>query len=331
MSKKALIIGIDTYQMPYSDLNWAVSNAESMHQLLAYHQDEEPNYNCHVLLDKMENGDRITRANLRETCADFFSEPCEQALFYFSGHAVLTTFGGHLCTWDTIRNDWGVSMQEIMQMTFDAKAQDIFMILDCCHSGDLANPAMFKNGNNPLALLRENMTVIAGTRAGEEAVEVGGRGLFTAAVLDALEGGAADHMGWVTAPSIYAYVERRFGEGEQRPVYKSHTTKISIIRQCAPLIDRLKLRELSIYFPTIDFRYKLDPEFEPEDEHGNVHDPVNHKKVAIAQIFKEYRDSGLLKPSNKGEQLYWTARRSHSVELTNRGREYWQLVKSGKI
>jgi hypothetical protein len=331
MSKKALIIGLDTYQMSDANLNWAVTDAEAIYQLLAYHQDGESNYECRVLLDRMENGNPITRASLREACADFFSEYSEQALFYFSGHGILTSFGGHLCTSDAIPNDWGISMQEIMQMTFDSNAQDIFLILDCCHSGDLANPTMFKNGSNPLALLRENMTVIAGARAAEEAMEAGGRGLLTAAMLDALEGGAADHMGWVTAPSIYAYVERRFGEGEQRPVYKSHATKINVVRQCAPLIDRLKLREITKYFPTLDFQYKLDPEFEPEDEHGNLHEPVNYEKVAIAQLFKDYRDSGLLKPSTAGEQLFWTARRSHTVELTNRGREYWQLVKGGRL
>ena len=78
-------------------------------------------------------------------------------------------------------------------------------------------------------------------------------------------------------------------------------------------------------------QYRLDPEYEPEDEHGNVHQPVNEEKVAIAQLFKEYRDAGLLRPSMKGEQLYWTARRGHSVELTPRGREYWWLVKKEKL
>ena len=98
-----------------------------------------------------------------------------------------------------------------------------------------------------------------------------------------------------------------------------------------PLIERLKLLELIEHFPSVNYKYELDPEHEPEDEHGNFHEPVNHEKVAIAKLFKEYRDSGLLKPSTPGEQLYWTARRYHTVELTNRGREYWNLVKDGKI
>jgi hypothetical protein len=155
--------------------------------------------------------------------------------------------------------------------------------------------------------------------------------LFTAAVLDALDGGAADHMGWVTAPSIYAYVERRFGSWDQRPVYKSHTTRVTIVRECEPLIERLKLHRLTELFPSQACKYQLDPEYEPEDEYGHVHEPVNREKMAIAQLFKDYRDAGLLKASTSGEQFFWTARRGHTVELTARGREYWWLVYNKKI
>jgi hypothetical protein len=338
MSKKALIVGLDTYQSEeIEDLTWAVSDAEAIQQLLAYNgdrlqnEDPTPNYECRILLNQMEDGSPITRAALRKACIDFFSEKNEQSLLYFSGHGVLTSFGGLLCTADAIPDDWGIPMEEIMKMTAKSNAEDIVLILDCCHSGDMANLSFFENGENPLALLRENTTIIAASRFNQEAIEDGGHGLFTAAVLDALEGGAADHMGWVTAPSIYAYVERRFVGAQHHPVYKSHASKINVVRQCAPLIDRLKLMELITYFPDIDYKYKLDKEFEPEDEFGNLHEPVNHEKVAIAQLFKDYRDSGLLRPSTTGEQLFWTARREHTVELTNRGREYWYLVKSGKL
>lgn len=338
MSKRALIIGLNTYRSDdIEDLSWATSDAEAIHQLLAYNGDHPPNenptpnYECRVLLNRMEDDSPITRAALRKARSDFFSETNEQSLLYFSGHAVLTSFGGHLCTSDTMPNDWGIPMAEVMQMTVNSNAEDILLILDCCHSGDMGNPSIFNTGDNPLALLKENTTVIAASHFNQEALEEGGHGLFTAAVLDALKGGAADHMGWVTAPSIYAYIERRFIGSTHRPIYKSHASKINVVRQCAPLIDRLKLLELVSHFPSVNHKYKLDSEFEPEDEFGNFHEPVIHEKIAIAHLFKEYRDAGLLKPSTPGEQLYWTARRSHTVELTNRGREYWNLVKNGKI
>jgi hypothetical protein len=212
-------------------------------------------------------------------------------------------------------------------------ARQILLILDCCHSGDIANPATInrETGKSPLATLREDMTVIAASRSLEVAIEAGGHGLFTGALLDALEGGAADHMGFVTAPSLYGYVSRRFTAWDQRPVYKTNATDVLTVRECAPLIARLQLRQIATYFPAADYRYRLDPEYEPEDEHGNVKEPVNKDKVAIAQLFKAYRDAGLLKPSDPGLQLYWVARRSDTVELTPRGREYWWLVVNDKI
>jgi len=332
MVRRALIIGINTYQNA-TDLAACVADAESMRDLLERNSDESKNYDCRVLSDRMEDGSPITRAALRRACEELFKDFQGEVLLYFSGHGVLTQCGGHLCAYDSAPNDWGVPMDEIVKLATDSRASDILLILDCCHGGDIANSAALnsQSGSNPLALIRENMTVIAASLPAQTSVEAGGHGLFTAAVIDALEGGAADHMGWVTAPAIYAYVERRFGSWEQRPVYKSHATSVAPVRQCAPLIDRYKLRKLVNLFPTNDHQYPLDPEHEPEDEHGNVREPVNNDKVAIAQLFKDYRDAGLLKPSTPGEQLYWTARRSHTVELTPRGREYWWLVRNNKI
>jgi hypothetical protein len=302
-----------------------------MHPVLERHKHGGLNYSCTVLLDKMGNGSPITRPALRQAVSELFENFQGDVIFYFAGHGVLTQTGGFLCTRDAEKNDWGVPMQEIVQLAMDAKARDILIILDCCHSGDFANPSLMKNGPNPLATIRENMTVIASSRAVEDSIEAGGHGVFTAALLDALNGGAADHMGWVTAAAIYSYVERRFGSNDQRPVFKSHTTDVSVVRECEPIIELLKLRRLVEFFPQQDYKYPLDPEYDPEDENGNVHEPVNQKKWDIGVLFKEYRDAGLLKPSVPREQLFWTARRRHTVELTPRGKEYWWLVARNKI
>jgi hypothetical protein len=138
-------------------------------------------------------------------------------------------------------------------------------------------------------------------------------------------------MGTVTAPALYTYVSRRFTAWDQHPVYKTNATEVLSVRQCEPLIERLQLQRLPELFETAYDKYPLDPEHEPEDENGNVKAPVNHQKVAIAQLFKSYRDAGLLKPSNPKLQLYWVARQSDTVELTPLGREYWWLVKYDKI
>jgi hypothetical protein len=280
----------------------------------------------------MEDGSTISRSKLRAALNELFKFDGD-ALLYFSGHGFLSTTGGLLCTGDATPDDWGIPMQEVVDLALQSSARQILLLLDCCHSGDIANPATMNKGGgkNPLTTIRENMTVIAASRALEVAIEAGGHGLFTGALLDALEGGAADHMGYVTAPAVYTYVSRRFTAWDQRPVYKTSATEVLSLRECEPLIARLQLRQLATLFPTADYKYPLDPEHEPEDEHGHVKEPVNQEKVAIAQLFKSYRDAGLLKPSDPKLQLYWVARRSGTVELTPRGHEYWWLVVNDKI
>ena len=331
MARRALIVGIDTYGGGNS-LKACVADAEAMAEVLARHKDGEKNFDCIVLLDRMEDGSPITRPKLRAALTELFKFDGD-ILLYFSGHGFLSKTGGLLCTTDAVKDDWGIPMQEVVDLAIQSTASHILLILDCCHSGDIANLATMNKdgGKSPLATLRENMTVIAASRATEGAIEAGGHGLFTGALLDALEGGAADHMGFVTDSALYAYVSRRFAALDQRPVYKTNATDVLIVRECEPLIGRLLLRQLATHFLKADYQYRLDPEYEPEDEHGNVKEPVNHEKVAIAQLFKSYRDAGLLKPSDPKLQLYWAARRNETVELTPRGREYWWLVVNDKI
>ncbi len=332
--RRALIVGINQYEK-LRPLRGATNDAKEIERLLSRNEDGGPNYECRLLLDVIEDGKPITRVSLRRACQELFANFRGDVLLYFAGHGVLTPTGGYLCTVDAEMDDWGISMQEILDLANNSVASDILLLLDCCYSGDMGNVSLLNSRSHKdalaLATVRENTTILAASHAQQTSEEDTGHGLFTAAVLDALDGGAADHMGSVTAPSIYAYVEPRFGSWDQRPVYKSHATTVTPVRRCAPLIGPEELRKLVNYFNSPDYKYPLDPEHEPEDEHGNRHEPVNEEKVAIAQLFKEYRDAGLLKPSTEGEQLYWTARRSHTVELTRRGKQFWRLASSGKI
>lgn len=332
MPKKALLVGIDKYDN-IGQLTGCVADAVAMKDILSKNDDHSRNYGCQLMVYGPDNvGTKITRPLLKQACRELFNFSGD-VLLYFSGHGALTAEGGYLATSDGQRDDWGISMQDVVQMANSSRANDILLMLDCCHAGAAGNaPLLNTTGSaNPLATLRENMTVIAASRDTQVALEQGGHGLFTTALLDALGGGAADHMGWVTAPTIYSYVERRFAEWSQRPVFKTNASELSVVRKCAALIDRLKLEELVKHFPAEDYKYGLDPEFEPEDEFGNLHEPVNHEKVATGILFKEYRDTGLLKATVPGEQFFWVARRSHSVELTHLGREYWRLVKYDRL
>lgn len=330
--KRALLVGINEYDH-VPDLKWCVADATAMREVLQRNEDGSPNYGCRLLVygdGQLEK--KITMRMLRAALVELFDYTGDVLLF-FSGHGALTEMGGYIATCDALIGSWGIALEEIIQLAVQSRAGNVLIILDCCHGGDAANllSPLTLSGNNPQARLRENMTVIAASRNTQSTSEANGHGLFTAAVLDALGGGAADLIGCVTATSIYSYVDRRFGEWMPRTVYKAHVTEVTTVRQCAPLISRPDLRELVKYFPTPDYKYTLDPEYEPEDEKGNVHEPVNQEKVKVARLFKEYRNVGLLRATIKGEHFFWAARRSHTVELTSRGYEYWHLVINDRV
>jgi hypothetical protein len=312
-------------------LNACVADATAVAQLLSEHCDGKPNYEC-KLLTAVDQSSAVVRSKLRASLTELFQEFSGEVLFFFSGHGAILPTGGVLATSDAELDDLGVSMGELVNMANSSKASDVLLIIDCCHAGDLGNsPGMVSTNGSVFASLREGVTVLAAAKNSQAAIEAGGHGLFTAALIDALDGGAADHMGWVTAPSIFSYIERRFGAWGQRPVFKMHADSLAVVRECAPLIDRYKLRLLVTYFPTLDFKLSLDPEYEPEDEFGNTPDQVNTQKVELAALLKDFRDAGLVTASVPGEQFFWAARRSHNIELTARGREYWQLVRGGRI
>jgi hypothetical protein len=328
-ARRALIVGINHYQNAPS-LTGCVPDAVEMHRLLSSNEDGSPNFDCLVMT--AENaGSAISRVDLKRALQRLFSADLKgQTLFYFSGHGAIEPAGGYLATSDAEEDDVGVAMAELIELANQSSASDICLILDCCHSGQLGNMGL-GGGANPFTLMREGTTIIAASGASQVALEEGGHGVFTGAVIEALSGGAIDYMGWVTPPSIYSYVERRFNAWGQKPVYKTHTSELTVVRKCAPLIAPEDLRKLVTYFPKPDASFTLDPEYEPEDEHGNVAGPINVEKVATAQLFKRYRDAGLLRPVEPGEQLYWTGRRGHDVALTARGKEQLALVKQGRI
>jgi uncharacterized caspase-like protein len=168
VSRRALVVGIDAYNSG-NNLYACVADATAMGGVLSRHQDGEKNFDCVLLLNQMEDGSPITQPKLRAALTQLFNFDGE-VLLYFSGHGFLSKTGGVLCTTDASKDDSGISMQEVVDLAIRSQSSNILLILDCCHSGDIANSAA-KNkggGKSPLTTLRENMTVIAASRATEE-------------------------------------------------------------------------------------------------------------------------------------------------------------------
>lgn len=323
MARRALLVGIDNYDY-VSSLSGCVIDASAMAELLKRNEDGSPNYDCRLLTSPGSHP--VTRVELRHQWQRLFDNFTEDILFYFSGHGTPTQMGGFLVTQDGQDGDYGLPMNELLQLANSSKAREVLLILDCCYSGSLGNPPNLQRGEGieNQAQLREGVTILAASRPTEPAIEVNGHGVFTWLVMGALSGGAADVRGRVSAASIYAYVEQALGSWDQRPLYKSHANRLSPVRQCDPAVSDAILRELPHYFPDPDSHHFPDPSYEES------HESARPDNVAKYKTLMKYRDAGLMKTVS-GNHLYYTVIRSEPLALTPLGKFYWHLAKEGRI
>jgi len=314
--RKALIVGINNY--PGNPLTGCVNDATKIEKILSRNYDCSLNFSCKLLSGPPEN---ITRSLLRQNITDLFSQDVEVALLYFSGHGTANNLGGYLVTQDATRFDEGVSMTEVLTLAHQSRAHEIIIILDCCHSGAYGQVPVINNEN---AILREGISVLTASRGSEAAVEIGGEGLFTFLVCDALVGGAADIVGDITVASIYAYVDQALGPWDQRPLFKSHVSKLIKIRRAKPSIDSAILRHLPEIFLSQNDEKKLDPSYE-HTSNNQV-----EENVKIFEYLQQYNRNGLVEPVGE-KDMYFVAIHSKSCKLTQKGKHYWRVVSSNLI
>lgn len=318
--RRALSVGIDLYS--FGSLRGCVSDADRVASLLAKHEDGSPNFDCRTLRATLDGkGDRVGRAELRRAVKELFRQPAEVALFHFSGHGTVNDLDGYLVTQDAADYDEGLAMSEVLKMANDSKAEEVVILLDCCHAGNLGNPPVV---DNTRAMLREGVCILTASRGDQVSVETTGGGLFTSLVGDALEGGGADLLGHVTAPSIYAFAEGALGAWDQRPLFKSHVAKVVPLRRCQPPIDCTILRELPMLFPVPAEDLPLSPEFEGTCE---AKEDAKHETFCKLQALNRVH---LVVPVGAAH-MYDAAMQSKSCRLTATGRYYWRLAKDNRI
>jgi Caspase domain len=337
MRGRALLVGVDRYEhLPC--LTWCVDDALAMREVLQYHANHEPNFACHVLLGAREDlslpapvsdgsYELVTFTRLRAALEDLFAYE-EMVVFYYSGHGYVAEQRTYLATQDAHHGLPGISLAELVEMANHSRAREVFLIVDSCFSGDVGEPLDGESyGDDVSGLsLRSGVTMLAAARRDQQAIEMDGHGMFTRLVLGALKGGAADVRGWVSAASIYAYVEQALGPWDQRPIYKSNADRLSPIRYCTPDVPDDELRRLPRLFPTPDHRFPMGPSYE-------VTSPASiPEHVAIFKLFKRYQVARLLRPTFAFDvDLYFVAMRNHAVELTPLGQFYWQLARKDLI
>lgn len=310
--RKALVVGLNDYEN--APLEGCVNDAVKMQTILTKNGDGSPNFQVKPILGSSE------RSQLRRAIEELFQGENDVALFYFSGHGLLKSTGGYIVTTDAKSYDEGVSMEEIIKYANYSKAKDKIIILDCCHSGNMANIGP----DQAISQLSDNMTVLTSSREDEFSMEQDGSGVFTSLLLDALEGGAADLRGNITPGSVYSYIDEALGAWEQRPVFKTNVSRFTSLRQVTPLIPLETLRKITKYFEDPTQEIALDPSFE-DTEPG--HNPDN---VKIFKDLQKFVSKGLVVPVGE-EHMYYAAMNSTSCKLTALGYQYWRLVNENKL
>ena len=321
--RKALIVGINNY--PNFPLDGCVNDASAFSGIIETNGDGSPNFGVKLFTDVP------TKSELKGLIIDLFSGDAETALLYFAGHGLLDDVGGYIVTPDFKPNDEGVSMDEILTIANNSKAQNRVIILDCCNSGALGSP---KNLGGKSAHIAEGVSILTASRDSESAKEINGHGIFTNLLLNALQGGAADLRGYITPGSVYAYIDQALGPWDQRPVFKTNITRFTSLRTITPQVPIETLRKLIEYFPTPQDEFSLDPSFEdtnaPKIEHKIIEPHAKPENVAVFKHLQKFQGVGLVVPVNE-QFMYFAAMNSKSCKLTALGYHYWRLVKEKRI
>lgn len=315
--RRALLIGIDTYQN-FSALSGCVEDAKRMCEVFSRHEDKSPNYDCRLFTSSRKRP--IDRVFLKERWDLLFKDFKGDILFYYSGHGAPTSTGSQFATHDGGGSIPGLSMNDLLTLANLSSAREVILILDCCYAGGFGDSALL--GGN--VLIREGVTILAASSSMGLAKEIGGHGVFTDLVLSALNGGAADVQGHVSAASVYAYADQALGAWDQRPIYKSYTSTVSPLRDCTAPVPLQVLRDLPVLFKRPDSLHRLSPSYE------HSHRSAKKDKIEVFNKFKILRDARLLRTVD-GQDLFFAALKSGAAVLTPLGKFYWNLSKNNRI
>ena len=167
--RRALVVGIDEY--PNCPLFGCVNDAKKIEKVLSRNYDGTLNFQCELLTAPSS---RITRPILRHKISELFKNPADIAFLHFSGHGTLNGLGGYLVTPDYCEYDVGIPMTEVLTIANESPVGEIFITLDCCHSGAFGTTPEISNNK---IILSEGISVITATRSGQEALEEDGGGV----------------------------------------------------------------------------------------------------------------------------------------------------------
>lgn len=321
--RKALCVGIDSYET-INDLYGCVNDANGVKAVLERNGDGTLNFDTRLMSATSENS-YITRADLKDAIQELFEGESEVAVLYYAGHGSYDALGGYLCTSEVKRADDGLSLDDVMGIVGQSKAQNKIIILDSCYSGLVANSKEMQN----YSILHNGTTVLAACDENQYSSEEKGHGVFTTLLIEALYGGAMNLLGEVSPGSIYSYIDRSLGGWEQRPVFKANIKRFVSLRKNSPPIPITELHRITEFFNTPYEEYALDPTYEPDKHEADVLE-VNTEHEAIFSILQKYVKLNLVVPVG-AEHMYYAAINHKACKLTVQGQHYWKLAKKNRI
>lgn len=314
MTKRALLVGIDTYDH-WRDLTACVKDVEALVPLLSKHEDHSDNF---AVIPLTSRTTRIDRSCLMRHVRAELDSDADMVVLYFAGHGAARAGDVILCTQDSDAHDEGVPFSNLLGLINASEVAEVIVILDCCFSGGAGgNPVI----GGDLSYVRPGVAIVSASRHNELAEETpGGRGRFSYFLGAALEGGAADVLGNVGVISAYAYLRESFGAGEQSPTFKCSVANLHKLRRCLPAVPIHEIERLPEFFRADPgFLYPLDPSYEPT---AKPHHPVNE---AIFAILQRYRAAKLVEPVGV-PHMYDAAMQKMPCRLTPLGRHYRHLA-----
>lgn len=327
MRKKALLIGINDYPDPFK-LNGCIEDITVLKSVIERNGDGGPNFEVKLMEDEQSS------SNAMKEIRSLFGDDADVALLYFSGHGFINTTGAEIVFPRNIKSNGiyntGLQMSDIMDIVNHSKVKNKIIILDCCHSGAIGK----YNIKEDKSELMPGVSILTACREDEYALEMGGHGVFTELLCDALNGGAADFCGNITIGGIYAYIDRSFGAWEQRPIFKTNVTEFIPLKTVKPSVDLSIIRQLTTLFKDPKEQFSLDPSFEktndPSVEHRCIPPYAMEDHVKQFSILQKLQGIGFVRPIDE-EHMYYAAINNKSCRLTALGQYYWRLVKNGRI
>ena len=323
--KKALLIGLNDYvDLPLTCCN---NDAEEFANLIETNDDGSPNFDVKIVTGS------LTRNEMYTAIEQLFNDNAEIALLYFSGHGSYKN-SGYLCTTDiNIQEiEQGVRMEDILRIANESNCKNKVIIIDCCFAAKLGEISNFGN----CSYLSNGLTIMAACKEQQYSMENRevGHGVFTNLLLEGLKGGAADIAGNISPARLYSYVDQSLGAWEQRPVFKTNTSRFVSLRTVTPKVHKYIIRKLPEYFKDSTENFALDPSYEftntLECPHEIKEPFANSENVKIFKELQILASAGLVEPFG-APHMYFAAMNSQACRLTKLGQHYWKLAKDKRF